>query len=88
MARNHRHSEPQPCGTVGAYSRHRRNGERPCEACRAAVRAYNREYEQRRRELPPAPPVEVPTTWDEVLDHPAHLLAVLDRIEADRTEAA
>lgn len=29
-----------PCGTRSAYTRHLRNGEAPCEACKAANAAY------------------------------------------------
>lgn len=29
---------PKPCGTRAAYVRHRRNGETPCDECRAANR--------------------------------------------------
>ncbi len=34
------------CGTTGGYARHRRWGEPPCEACRAAVREYYRKRRQ------------------------------------------
>ena len=30
----------QPCGTHGAYQRHKRRGEQPCEPCRLANAAY------------------------------------------------
>jgi hypothetical protein len=30
----------KPCGTVGAYWRHRRHGETPCAACEDAYRDY------------------------------------------------
>ena len=33
-----------PCGTIAAYTRHRRNNETPCDPCRLAKNAYNREY--------------------------------------------
>lgn len=33
----------QPCGSVGAYQRHKRRGENPCDACRAANAGYHRE---------------------------------------------
>ena len=42
----------QPCGTMAAFSRHRRAGERPCGLCRDA----NNEYERRRRRLRRADP--------------------------------
>lgn len=32
----------RPCGTVAAYQRHYKNGERPCQACRNAYYAYER----------------------------------------------
>jgi DNA-binding CsgD family transcriptional regulator len=35
---------PPPCGTVAAYTRHRRRGETPDEVCRAAYSAAQREY--------------------------------------------
>jgi hypothetical protein len=35
----------QPCGTIGAYRRHQRHGEEPCDACRYALARY----EKRRR---------------------------------------
>lgn len=31
----------QPCGTIAAEARHRRNGEEPCEACKTARKAYD-----------------------------------------------
>ena len=31
-----------PCGTMAAYRRHRRNGETPCDACRATANAKAR----------------------------------------------
>jgi hypothetical protein len=39
----------QPCGTVAAYKRHRRNDETPCDACRSAWAAYQRDAYQRRK---------------------------------------
>ena len=35
-------SPPKPCGTVAAYSRHKRRGEQPCDKCSAAKRLYER----------------------------------------------
>jgi len=32
--------QPSPCGTRGAYDRHRRNGETPCDPCREAAALY------------------------------------------------
>lgn len=38
------------CGTTGGYDRHQRLREVPCEPCREAKAAYNRErYEQRQK---------------------------------------
>lgn len=34
----------QPCGTIGAFQRHKRRGESPCDACRAAHAAWHRAY--------------------------------------------
>lgn len=46
----------EPCGTIGAAFRHWKAGEKPCEPCREARRAYDREYKRRRRAAnPPAP---------------------------------
>lgn len=39
-----RRSELAPCGTYGGYQRHTRTGERPCEPCREANRAYMAAY--------------------------------------------
>jgi hypothetical protein len=39
----------QPCGTVAAYKRHRRNDETPCAACRAANAAHHRDLYRRRK---------------------------------------
>ena len=39
----------KPCGTVAAYRRHQRNGETPCEPCRAAWSEYQRQQYQRRK---------------------------------------
>ena len=43
----------QPCGTVAAYRRHLRAGERPCEPCAEANRAANRKPAAKPRELRP-----------------------------------
>lgn len=40
----------KPCGTRAAYKRHRRNGEEPCEACKKANTAENRDAQQRYNE--------------------------------------
>ena len=52
--------ELKPCGTRAAYQRHRRAGEEPCDPCREAMRAANRQFEEsrpprkrNRRELKP-----------------------------------
>lgn len=37
---------PKPCGTTAAYQRHRRKGERPCDACLEAMRL---EYQHSQR---------------------------------------
>jgi hypothetical protein len=44
----------KPCGTVAAYRRHFRNGETPCEACRAAENA--RQVARYRKRHPDAKP--------------------------------
>ncbi len=45
-----------PCGTLAAYRRHLRAGEKPCTACRQANRDVKRaQADQRRRIAPPAP---------------------------------
>ena len=38
-----------PCGTQAAYKRHQRNGEEPCDPCRAAWSAYQRELYRKRK---------------------------------------
>ena len=38
----------EPCGTLAAYRRHSRSGEKPCEACRQARNAANRARSWRR----------------------------------------
>ena len=52
--------ELKPCGTRAAYQRHMRAGEEPCDPCRDAMRAANRQFEEsrpprkrNRRELKP-----------------------------------
>jgi len=40
----------KPCGTESAYSRHLKNGEKPCEECRAAHSQYNSPEAKRQRE--------------------------------------
>lgn len=37
----------QRCGTYGAYQRHRRNREDPCEECRVAAVTYHRDLRQK-----------------------------------------
>lgn len=39
----------QPCGTYGAAKRHYKNGEKPCEPCHAALLAYRREQQAKKR---------------------------------------
>lgn len=40
--------ELKPCGTLAAYRRHYLHGEKPCEPCAEANRAYQKElYRQR-----------------------------------------
>jgi hypothetical protein len=39
----------QPCGTVAAYKRHRKNGEQPCGPCLDAWNAKQREMYQARK---------------------------------------
>lgn len=39
----------QPCGTVAAYKRHQRAGEQPCDLCRAAWAAKQRELYAKRK---------------------------------------
>lgn len=40
---------PKPHGTMAAYRRHERAGEQPCDACKAAHAAYQRELYRRRK---------------------------------------
>jgi hypothetical protein len=40
-----------PCGTYGAYQRHRKAGEEPCQPCRDANAQYTREFRRSRPEL-------------------------------------
>lgn len=39
----------KPHGTLAAYRRHNRRGEKPCRPCREAHNAYNREWMRARR---------------------------------------
>jgi hypothetical protein len=39
----------KPCGTVAAFKRHKRNGETPCDACKAAEAARQRFYYRQRK---------------------------------------
>ena len=41
--------ELEPCGTTGAFKRHLRAGEEPCQPCRDAHNARKREYEREYR---------------------------------------
>lgn len=43
----------KPCGTRAAYQRHRRNGEKPCDACRQAESRAERERTRRLRKRVP-----------------------------------
>lgn len=40
---------PSPCGTNAGYTRHRRNHEQQCEACKAAAREYHLVNDRKRR---------------------------------------
>ena len=48
------------CGTPAGYSRHRRIGEEPCDACRQGNREYNRAMDKRKREKRKAESKPVP----------------------------
>lgn len=39
----------QPCGTYGAAIRHYKNGEKPCDPCHTALRAYRREQQAKKK---------------------------------------
>jgi len=41
-----------PCGTVAAYKRHTRNGDTPCQQCKEAWAAYQRQRYHSRRATP------------------------------------
>ena len=49
--------ELRPCGTAAAASRHRRNGEELCEACRAVERERHRAKQARFNARPATDPV-------------------------------
>src|SRR5689334_12187837 len=51
-----------PCGTASAYRRHLRYKEEPCDACRAAGRAYDQARLSRKEKPPPPPPPPCGTT--------------------------
>lgn len=60
---------PKPtavCGTLSAYSRHRRHGEDPCDACAEAARAYYADRRAKQREA--LRPVAKVITDTDVLD--------------------
>ena len=42
-----RHAGPIKHGTHGGHNLHRRRGEQPCGACRAAERAYQNKFDRR-----------------------------------------
>lgn len=44
-----RRKPPEPCGTYAAYMRHKKQRTTPCEPCRAANRAYQQSYRDRKR---------------------------------------
>jgi hypothetical protein len=48
--------ELQPCGTLAAYTRHRYNGEEPCDDCKAAETRRTRQ--RRGCRTPVMPPKE------------------------------
>jgi WhiB family redox-sensing transcriptional regulator len=50
IKRGRKPKEIQPCGTVAAFQRHVRDGEKPCDACRAAKNDASRQWSQRRAE--------------------------------------
>lgn len=72
----------KPCGTPAAYRRHLRNGEDPCDACRAAVRLAKREGKSNERKeqaavrLAAVPDVEV--TDPDPLDVARSNLAIIE----------
>jgi hypothetical protein len=44
----YRWADVQPCGTVAAYRRHYRHGEKPCWSCRQARSRWAADYRERR----------------------------------------
>jgi hypothetical protein len=47
-------AELQPCGTYGAYQRHKLRKEEACEPCKRAHSAYKKAWRDKRRK-PPRP---------------------------------
>jgi hypothetical protein len=44
-------ADPRPHGTIAAYRRHYRHGEKPCEACRQAELRRQEDCRERAREV-------------------------------------
>lgn len=58
--RSNRHTANlQPCGTMAAYQRHKRDGEEPCQPCREAKRIASKEYQRKARALNQVKPREL-----------------------------
>lgn len=85
--------ELKPCGTPAAHRRHRRRGEQPCKPCqlakaaeeaatRAARTASGRMIRRARRVAKAGR-----WTWDDVLNHPNRLLAVVAELERKEVPA-
>lgn len=88
--------EHKACGTPSGHRRHEKAGERPCEACREARNAYQREVARRSRAwrevpLPVASPEDAhrapcyanPGLWD-----PRDEWEAVDSVRARWAEAA
>ncbi|WP_315986209.1 WhiB family transcriptional regulator [Streptomyces sp. adm13(2018)] len=53
-----------PCGTAAAYSRHKRRGEKACDACREAGNAARRKYTRTEPNVPSQEAVDAARKWN------------------------
>lgn len=59
--------DPAECGTITNYERHRRDGEKPCRACRAAQQEYRKRLKKKDQVVEITPrPLRIPSFLSEM----------------------
>lgn len=70
----------QPCGTHAAYKRHKRRGERPCDACARAAREFSRRQRERARGGVPSSAVVAPIVAAQARRHEGDAVELVEAV--------